>query len=211
MTEQTERLGISKLDYYFSQEGWLFREQMIHDYGIDAQVEIVRDSYPTGSLIGIQIKTGTSYFADETDESYVFRTDDKHREYWAKHNLPVILVLYHPDLEKLFWQVVNASTLFSTGKHWKMLVPKNNVLDDSSFGELSELTQPEPYQQKLDRLRFDKPWMLKISEGHDVYVQFEDWVNKSLPRYSISIVCDDISHCWPVVYGSSISIEDILT
>lgn len=43
MYEQTKtgRLGISKIDYYFSSHGWLFREQYLHDSGIDAQVEIV--------------------------------------------------------------------------------------------------------------------------------------------------------------------------
>ncbi|WP_345855190.1 DUF4365 domain-containing protein [Shewanella algae] len=40
MKAQTERLGVSKLDHYFSSHGWLFREQMIHDFGIDAHVEI---------------------------------------------------------------------------------------------------------------------------------------------------------------------------
>lgn len=62
MKAQTERLGVSKLDHYFSSYGWLFREQMIHDYGIDAHVEITNENYPTGELIAIQIKSGMSFF-----------------------------------------------------------------------------------------------------------------------------------------------------
>jgi len=62
---KTERLGVSAVEHYFSSHGWLFREQFTHDYGIDAQVEIVRDGQPTGALIGIQIKSGESYFSDQ--------------------------------------------------------------------------------------------------------------------------------------------------
>jgi hypothetical protein len=41
MQPQTVRLGVAALDTYFSGHGWLFREQLTHDYGIDAHVEIV--------------------------------------------------------------------------------------------------------------------------------------------------------------------------
>lgn len=101
MKANVERLGVSRLEFYFSQNGWLFREQVILDFGIDAQVEIVDENYPTGDLIAIQIKSGLSFFDEETDDSYVFRTTDKHMSYWANHSLPVILVLYHPEQDKL--------------------------------------------------------------------------------------------------------------
>ena len=61
---KTERLGVSKLDHFFSSQGWLFREQPVHDYGIDAQIEIVDGSGATGNLIAIQVKSGSSYFSE---------------------------------------------------------------------------------------------------------------------------------------------------
>ena len=73
---KTDRLGVSKLEYYFSLHGWLFREQALHDYGIDAQVEIVIDGKPTGDLIAIQIKSGKSYFSESTDTMFIYRTDN---------------------------------------------------------------------------------------------------------------------------------------
>lgn len=51
----TERLGISKCEYFFNNNKWLFREQPIHDYGIDAHVEVVDNGQPTGKLIAIQV------------------------------------------------------------------------------------------------------------------------------------------------------------
>jgi len=78
--QKTDRLGVSKVEYFFSSHGWLFREQYLHDYGIDAQVEIVQDGKPTGDLIAIQIKSGTCYFSECTKDYIIFRTNDKHIE-----------------------------------------------------------------------------------------------------------------------------------
>lgn len=210
MAASTERLGVSKLEFYFSSHGWLFREQMIHDYGIDAHIEIVNDAYPTGDLIAIQIKSGMSFFSEETEEAYIFRTEDKHISYWSNHSLPVILVLYNPDADVLLWQVINETTVVSTGKGWKIEVPKSNVLNENSLRELSTLTQPEPYIQKLNKMKFDRHWMHKITEGYDVFVEFDDWVNKSLSRYQISLISEDEVQDWPMTFSPGMSIEEAL-
>ena len=48
----TERKGINAVEKIFLDEfGWLFREQPVSDYGIDAQVEVVENNKPTGKLI----------------------------------------------------------------------------------------------------------------------------------------------------------------
>lgn len=71
-----DRLCVSELENFFSKHGWLFREQYLHDYGIDAQVEIVINGVPTGKLIAIQIKSGKSYFSENTDTDIIYRTDN---------------------------------------------------------------------------------------------------------------------------------------
>jgi hypothetical protein len=38
-TQKTDRLGVHKVGEFFARAGWLFREQLNDDYGIDAQVE----------------------------------------------------------------------------------------------------------------------------------------------------------------------------
>lgn len=210
MQAQTERLGVAKLDQFFSFHGWLFREQMVHDYGIDAHVEITKENYPSGSLIAIQIKSGKSFFSEANDRAWIFRTEDKHIEYWSNHSLPVILVLYHPEDEVLYWQIINNDTVESTGKGWKIEVPKSQTLDSKSLAELGRLTQPEPYVQKLNKLKLDRYWMEKINDGFDVYVEFDDWVNKSLSRYQINLICEDEMQCWPMTYCPGMLVEDAL-
>ncbi len=183
---------------------------MIHDFGIDAHVEITNEDYPTGQLIAIQIKSGMSFFSEENTHSYVFRTEDKHIEYWSNHTLPVILVLYNPHEEALFWQAVNESNVTTTGKGWKLEVPKEQKLDDLSLVALRKLTQPEPYIQKLNKLKLDRYWMEKVNKGYDVYVEFDDWINKSLNRYQINLCCEGECQPWPVTYCPGMSIADAL-
>jgi len=209
---QTERLGVSVLDYFFSKHGWLFREQTTHDYGIDAHVEIVENEHPTGRLIALQIKAGLSFFQEEVKGAYVFRTDDTHIAYWVGHSMPVVLVLYNPETEQAYWQHVSRDTVETTGKGWKLSVPKTSIFDepDRYLIALAALTQPEPYIRRLNRLRIDRHWMDLIEQGYEVRVAFDDWVNKSLPRYRVTISTDDEKESWPTLYAPGVGIEGML-
>lgn len=209
---QTERLGVAAADYFFSQQGWLFREQPTHDYGIDAHIEIVVDEKPTGKLVALQIKSGKSFFSEETEDAYIFRTDDQHVAYWVNHSMPVVLLLFDPDTKQAYWQSISREIIESTGKQWKISVPKENILQDSArtLNGFASLTQPEPYIRRLNRLRVDRRWMDLIAGGADVRVEFDDWVNKSLPRYQITISTDGEEEKWPTMYAPGVGIEAML-
>lgn len=74
---------------------------------------------------------------------------------------------------------------WGTLKGWKVVVPKAHSFDDPerTLRLLSEILQPEPYVRRLNKLRVDRRWMERIADGDLVVVEFDDWVNKSLPRY----------------------------
>ena len=111
---RTERLGVAKLEELFAQCGWLFREQLVEDVGIDAQVEFVQDDIPTGKLIAIQVKSGESYFTEMSAGSIVYRPSTKHVRYWLKYSLPVIVVLCSPSEDALYWSRVQKEVLEET-------------------------------------------------------------------------------------------------
>ena len=211
---RTDRLGVAKVEHFFSSQGWLFREQSLHDYGIDAQVEIVEDDKPTGDLIAMQIKSGISYFSESNRNGIVYRTDEEHIDYWFRHSLPVIIVLYNPDRDVCLWEAVTEETIKTTGKGWKIEIPKTKKLDEGSLTELRGLTQPPEYIKKLNKLRLDKKWIELLAEGESVFIEYEDWVNKSLPRFAIKIGCDsrdDIeSENWPTSYFPGFSMEEAI-
>ncbi len=211
---RTERLGTTKVEHFFSSHGWLFREQFLHDYGIDAQVEIVEGNRPTGDLIGIQIKSGASYFSESNINSVVFRADEAHVDYWFQHSLPIIVVLHDPSQDECLWQAITEQTIENTGRGWKIEIPKAKKLDEGSLGELRGLTQPSEYFKKLNKLRLDKKWIKLLAEEEPVFIEYEDWINKSLPRFEIRIGCnsrDDVeSERWPVLYGPGLSMEEAI-
>jgi hypothetical protein len=211
-TPQTERLGLAALEYFFAQHGWLFREQPTQDYGIDAHAEIVAEERPTGKLLAFQIKSGASFFKETSGENYVFRTDDSHISYWVAHSMPVVLALYDPDTKEACFQHISRTTVESTGKGWKVLVPKINMLEspEGTLRWLASLTQPEPYIRRLNRLRVDRRWMNRLADGEEVRIEFDDWVNKSLPRYQITISSGMDKEVWPTLYAPGVGIEAML-
>ncbi len=98
-TDQVERRGVALAMDTFENMGFAFREQHQHDYGIDAHVELIDDQKPTGQLLALQIKAGSSYFSEATVEDYVYRPESKHVNYWLNHSLPVFNLPVRPRTE----------------------------------------------------------------------------------------------------------------
>ncbi|MBR7830655.1 DUF4365 domain-containing protein [Actinospica sp. MGRD01-02] len=171
--------------------GWLFRGQSTEDYGIDAHAEVVDGEYVRGRLLALQIKGGESWFGETAPEGWWFRPDVEHVQYWTNHSLPVAVVLYHPGTQKCHWQLVNPETLVKTsGGGWKLRVPAAQVLDRDAVGPLLKAAEGDPYELRLRELRLAKPWMERLASGSRLLVDFEEWINKSSGRGTISIGVD---------------------
>ena len=105
-TDQTDRSDIHAVGAIFTRLSWAFREQPTSDYGIDAQAEKLNlDGKGGGKLIALQIKTGASYFRKKGGE-YVYYGEERHREYWINHSLPVFLIIHNPETNLTLWQRV---------------------------------------------------------------------------------------------------------
>ena len=171
--------------------GWLFRNQPTEDYGIDAQAEVVDGEDVRGRLLALQIKSGTSWFKEAKPGGWWFRPDREHVQYWTNHSLPVVVVLYHPETGRCHWQLVNRKTLVKTSTGgWKLLVPEAQVLDESARAALREAAEGDPYELRLRELRLAKPWMELLASGTRLVVDFEEWVNKTSGRGTVSIGVD---------------------
>lgn len=70
--------------------------------GIDGQVEMVVDGYATGCLMAVQIKSGKSYLVGNEREWH-FHPEPKHRLYWEKYPIPVILCIHDPTNSLIYW------------------------------------------------------------------------------------------------------------
>ena len=133
------RLGVHAIGTKISKEfGWLFREQA-EDFGIDAHIEVVANGEPTGKIIAVQIKSGESYFVNEEAPELVFRGDPKHLKYWLEHDLPVLVILYHPKIDTAYWQVVTEENITRTPKGWKMFIPQHQKIEATQTARLEEM------------------------------------------------------------------------
>ncbi len=211
---RTARLGVAKLDELFSTVGWLFREQLTHDVGIDAQVEVVTDNEASGHLIAIQVKSGASYFKETTKRNIVFRPSLRHVRYWLKYSLPVIVVLYEPTRGRLFWAPVTEDTLQESKSGFRLDIPWSSVLNVESTQSLAALDKSTLQERKLNRLLLDIDWIRRVDEGEKVVLVFQDWVNKSLSRTSLELVAEDSSppnsvHI-PTIYSPGVSAGEVL-
>ncbi|MFB8419497.1 DUF4365 domain-containing protein [Streptomyces albidoflavus] len=171
--------------------GWLFREQPIEDFGIDAHVEVVDSEQVSGRLLALQIKSGLSWFREQSPDGWWFRPDVKHVQYWTNHSLPVTVILYHPERKRCYWQLVSHETLTKTSRGgWKLLVPETQVLDERARTSLSQAAEGDPYTLRIRELQLARPWMEKLAEGTRLVVDIEEWVNKSSGRGAISLGVD---------------------
>lgn len=130
---RTDRMGVTAAGLVFAAWGWLYREQPIEDYGIDAHVEPVHPQEPPRQLLALQIKSGPSFFREASPAGWWFRDSRRHWRYWLGHVLPVI-ILYDPESEQLFWQHARFDLVQLTAEEGKLLIPRDHVLNRSSSG-----------------------------------------------------------------------------
>ncbi|MEQ7799634.1 DUF4365 domain-containing protein [Pedobacter sp. ASV1-7] len=194
-----ERIGVYSVAKIFTQNlKWIFREQPVNDFGIDAFVEITKVDLdlntlsPSGRLIGVQIKCGESYFKESNGDHVVFRGSKKHLEYWLNHSMPVIVVIYNNRLDTACWQVVDETTVILTGKSFKLKIPKQNILNNTHRAELSNVTLfKNRYQYKLWQLQtsLEEVKLLLRQKQLFLYVKIEE--TSRFDDYHITLVVID--------------------
>ena len=191
MKDLTERAGILAVETAVNDElGWYSREPLRPDYGIDLFLEAADLGIPTGRMLAVQVKSGPSFFSEVTSDGVIFRGDQAHLAYWSRHSLPAIVVLHDPTSGISYWQTVNSHTVEETGVGWKLTVPYSQRLDASSRDSLAALAEGDPYTGRLQGLRADRAWMQALASGDRLFIEAEEWVNKSSGRGTMRLVLE---------------------
>ena len=190
----TDRIGINAVESAFLGMGWIFREQSVSDYGIDAHAEPKIGERPTGQLIALQVKSGASYFR-ERGEDFVYYGRRRHLDYWRNHCLPVFIILHNPETGLTLWQRVE-DHLVEEGKkgRWAIEIPRNNVLDANSEGFLLRGISSDPASVRRFRLATDLTTMRDLArraESEVIFLKVQEWINKTLNFRTSWISFDD--------------------
>lgn len=188
-TDQTERAGVYAVGSMFTGLGWSFREQPTSDFGIDAQAEkLNEDGLGGGRLIGLQIKSGPSYFKTRGDD-YVYYGEERHRTYWTNHSLPVFIIIHEPESGLTLWQKVEEHLITEgTNGRWSITIPASQTLDAANEPYIVKGIASDLSSLLRHKLTLDLPIIRQFSEHEVAYLHVEDWVNKSLNFRTTKVV-----------------------
>jgi hypothetical protein len=134
------REGVHFVGYQTARElGWVFREQPMPEYGIDAQLELVQAGRTSGNLIAVQIKSGRSYFTRSDEIGFLYYGRLEHLDYWSAYAIPVVIVLYDPSAQEAYWQAVTDESVTRTEHSWHITVPVAQRFDLSATSPLIDV------------------------------------------------------------------------
>lgn len=140
----TEREGVIYVADQVNRARCIWRETQSVDVGIDGQIEHVNGAgEATGHMVFVQVKSGASYFDRRTDEVVTFTPASKHRSYWERSPLPVILVLHNESTAETIW--VDARDALRSGKN-AVEVPRCNLFDEQGVLEALNANGPPPLE-----------------------------------------------------------------
>jgi phosphatidylserine/phosphatidylglycerophosphate/cardiolipin synthase-like enzyme len=155
-------------------------------------LEVCINERATGRLIGVQVRSGQSYFAARGEKGFVFKEEDqKHLNYWLGHSLPVIAVIVDPQRQIGWWQLVDDSNVEVIGVGWKMNIPFSNqllaesahqLMDVAGYGRVREVTA------NMIAKRFHDLSQLRVGLLHEAFAFARRSIYVATPLISADIL-----------------------
>lgn len=94
-----EHRGLARVHSVCAEMDAIWRPTSTTDLGIDGQIEFLEPgtAVSTGRLLAVQVKSGPSYFESSDGQNIKYTPAPKHRRYWQRLVLPVVLILHNPE------------------------------------------------------------------------------------------------------------------
>lgn len=146
LQERTAIYGVAKLA---TDLNWIFREQPVADFGVDAMLETTVNGRPSGKYFGTQIKGGDKK-TRRLKSGITIYISERHRAYWLSiaETMPMFLFFQDQSDGQIYWQSLSEETMRQTTKHWKIQIPYQNRLDQSFKEQIEDIVNN--YQRILD-------------------------------------------------------------
>ncbi|MFE3626090.1 DUF4365 domain-containing protein [Streptomyces goshikiensis] len=157
-----ERAAVNKTRSLLERHGHIVQEvEGGSDFGEDLYVSFVQNGRRTGDLVAIQVKGGLSF---RRAAGYAVSTR-KHADDWRISNVPVVCVVYDPEMRMLYWE--NATRALREAKaDGKVLrsiqISESDTLNDVTLGgfvqemrrfiEISESREKDGFKATQKRL-----------------------------------------------------------
>ena len=140
-----EDKGLIEIHRVCVQMNAIWRPTPCHDLGVDGQIEFLEPNtnVSTGHIIAVQSKSGPSFFKNQDDNFVKFYPEEKHRRYWSRLKIPVILVLHNPDENQTIFTSLKPQLV---GKG-PILLNKNKLFNRTARDFLIDASESEPLDQ----------------------------------------------------------------
>ncbi|WP_248547790.1 DUF4365 domain-containing protein [Paenibacillus odorifer] len=132
--------GVGFFQFKCSKLGYMFREVVHHDEGVDCEIEITHSIPVESSIIAVQIKSRSEVYITK-DEEISLTVSQQNINYWNDYGRPVILVVYLNEASPIYWVRVD------NNKSRTIKVPISKHFDESTLTEFSRILSE--YYNKL--------------------------------------------------------------
>lgn len=149
-TARTERVGVNAVEAACLRLNLIWRDLLQEDVGVDGTIEIVLGEFPSGKLVGAQVKSGRSYIRSETADGFRFYPRPDDLAYWSELSIPLLLLVHDPDSGATYWldvtQHVQQRADDPLGKSY-LAFSKSNTLNDDFVDHLKSLFDLSVYDE----------------------------------------------------------------
>lgn len=167
------RMAIDAVEKVFVRDfKWSFRRLPDSRAGIDARAEILDTGRPTGRFLPLQIRSIPSWVEDGGD--YVHHGEHSHLDYWAKHGLPVCIVIVDARSGIMRWQRADKGNCAETPTGWEMVVPAANVLDANARLCFDEAVAADQESRMRCAFALDRELMEEVQDQITFFV-WDEW------------------------------------
>jgi hypothetical protein len=172
-TDPAIRLAIDAVEKVFLRDfKWAFRRLPSFDTGIDARAEILDEGRPTGRFLPLQIRSVSPTSKRHGDHTY--RGEKKHLDYWARHSLPVCVIIVDSESGLMLWQQVEKRLCVIMEAEWSIVIPATNVLDASARLCFDETITTDPELLMRSAFALDHALMQEM-QGQTTFFVWDEW------------------------------------
>lgn len=113
---------------------WIFRPTHLEDdFGLDGYFDVIRqDNSVTGKYLGVQIKTGESFFKQRKKTGWIYNGENKHLNYYLNSNFPILIIITNIENGKAYWVEFDIDKTSKTKNGWSIIIPESNILNKES-------------------------------------------------------------------------------
>lgn len=203
-TRKVANQGVAFVQRIVDEMDSVWRPTPNDDVGFDGEIELGKEGLATGRLIKVQVKSGKSYIHNPHGQSFEFIAKEEDIEYWSSANVPVILIVYDPELNEGYWKSIQQTVANAPpAKGSSYRIPFHRKRDrfvTGSFLQVCNLVFPD--EAELTRFLKDKITepiysnLLSVLEYPEMLFQFQISETRLSERDSddMSFPDDYVSH-----------------